>query len=1038
MISESWESLLQTDFDKLAGIVSESKVEKITLREGEKRVVSILFLDLHGFTKISEKLDPEEVRNIVDNTFKIFSKIIQNYNGYIDKYEGDLIMALFGSKKSSEHDTEKALYTAIELFEMLEKINGFLAQKGLKIEMRVGVNTGEVITGKVGIEREGDFTVYGDAVNVASRMESNAEINTILVPETVKLLVGEKFEFKDLGEILVKGKEEPIKVFRVLGKSEKYFDSWNRQKNASFNFVFVGREKQTKQLENFCQHLVQKSFSEEKIPSILIKGEAGSGKSRFMHEFINRNKQYTYQRIQKNFSFIKEQHGVVLNILKKIFSISDYDSKEIRQEKIDVTLKELLDYNAKIFETQKMVYYLFNVEPFKNLEPEEIASTIKFITIKIILASAKHQFFKEKKSVVWVFDDIHNLHSTSIDFLKALLEEEKFNIPLGIILSARDDEPNSNEILGNFQTETITCELLTEFEITKMLRGILNFYELPKKIRNQIIEKSYGNPYFIEEIIHALIENKILSLRKGKWEFLKKYEEYEIPKTLNALILSRVDNLPVSLRDILQRASVIGYKCPVRVLRAIYESLGEWLDPGKLDFLISSGYLESLVEKDEKFLKFKNDLIRKVSYGILLNFNKKILHNLVGESIEEFYSKSIDDFTYDLSEHFFVGENEMKSKHYIKKAIIKSLEVYDLEKATKLLTNFLSLKNTSTEILWAKQNLGIIRFSVGEGENVLAEFREILKDEIFTSSPIENQCDFLNNIAEIKTKLGQFDIETKNYLQKVLENEDKISNIEIKGNTYRLLTILNRNTGNYEDAINFAETSVKFFQKSDNKLGEGKAYGNLGNVYWQTGKYEKAYKSYAATLKIMRKIGNKDAEIIALSNLGSVLKKTNKVKESIKLQKIALKKAIEIGDKVREATSLMTIAEFYLTIDNEIAMNCLEKALPLLKKFQMQKELARLKINQAIIYKREGNFEKAIKYLNESLEICQQNNLKILEAIVYENLGENYLSIRNFKTSIDFYEKCITIYKLINNEPGIKRVTGYKNQVHSTMENKGE
>ena len=187
------------DFDQLFDddLFEIDKVEDKTvkLKHGERRMVSILFADIKGFTALSEILDHEEVQTLLDQLMKIFSHCVEMHGGYVDKYTGDQIMALFGAKKASEVDTQRAINTAFLMLEKLQKFNILLKQsekyKNLNIDfsIRVGINTGMVTTGAVGKEREGDYTVYGDTVNLASRMESNAPINTIMVPEETMLLV---------------------------------------------------------------------------------------------------------------------------------------------------------------------------------------------------------------------------------------------------------------------------------------------------------------------------------------------------------------------------------------------------------------------------------------------------------------------------------------------------------------------------------------------------------------------------------------------------------------------------------------------------------------------------------------------------------------------------------------------------------------------------------------------------------------------------------------------------------------------------------
>ena len=221
---------MQNQFNDLfeSDIFQEPIVQEKTIRlkEGERRNVSILFADIHGFTSLSEKLDHEEIQDIIDRLMKLLSQSVEKFGGYVDKYTGDEIMALFGAKVASEVDTQRAIYSALDMHKKIKMFNSYLLSQGLyknidiDLSMRIGINTGMVTTGKVGMEREGDFTAYGDTVNIASRLESNAPIGGIMTSQRSKRLVDSYFDFRDEGEIVVKGKSTPVSIFTVIGEKE--------------------------------------------------------------------------------------------------------------------------------------------------------------------------------------------------------------------------------------------------------------------------------------------------------------------------------------------------------------------------------------------------------------------------------------------------------------------------------------------------------------------------------------------------------------------------------------------------------------------------------------------------------------------------------------------------------------------------------------------------------------------------------------------------------------------------------------------------
>ena len=212
--------------DRIASLINspvaldiKTEEKTVQLKEGERRTVAILFADIQGFTKLSEKLDHETVRDFMDSIFKIFTQAIEKHGGYVDKYTGDEIMALFGAKVASEVDTQRAVFCALDILDKMSGINKQLPAKlnlnvqDAQLSIRIGINTGVVTTGRIGKQREGDFTVYGDAVNIASRMESNAPPDRIMLSEATMKLAGDSFHYEDHGSISVKGKTDEISVF---------------------------------------------------------------------------------------------------------------------------------------------------------------------------------------------------------------------------------------------------------------------------------------------------------------------------------------------------------------------------------------------------------------------------------------------------------------------------------------------------------------------------------------------------------------------------------------------------------------------------------------------------------------------------------------------------------------------------------------------------------------------------------------------------------------------------------------------------------
>ena len=323
--------------DPLASIIEDKTIQ---LKEGERRRVSILFADLKGFTQMSEKLDPEFVQTTIDKIMRVFTQVIKNHGGYVDKYSGDEVMALFGAKVASEVDTERAIRAGLQMLESLNKFNQYMkSHKEYRaidkpLAIRIGINTGLVTTGKIGEGREGDFTVYGDAVNLASRLESNAPVNSIMVPETIEEMLKDQFEYSDMGSIIVKGKSEPVSVFTVneIKKTASVF-------HTKYKTAFIGRDEELKYLLSIYKDVTKNIGSGESLSTMVgIKADAGIGKTRLIHEFINnilpKGMNSNYVIIGRATNLTRQPYLVFISLLRSYFQLSEVDDISMVKKRI--------------------------------------------------------------------------------------------------------------------------------------------------------------------------------------------------------------------------------------------------------------------------------------------------------------------------------------------------------------------------------------------------------------------------------------------------------------------------------------------------------------------------------------------------------------------------------------------------------------------------------------------------------------------------------------------------------------------------------
>ena len=295
------------------------------MMEGERRKVAILFLDIHGFTSISETMDHERLYKFTFAVMQALSRIVEQHNGYVDKFEGDLIMAMFGAKQSTENDSFRAVTCALKMLDQISEINGVVSRKGIELGVRIGVNTGWVT---VAPDPSGHLTAIGDDVNLASRMESTAQLNTVQVTEMVHRDCGDQFEWEDLGEISVKGKRLPVHTFRPLGAGKVQYDRWKRASRIS-NTPLFGREAEFNELIGLWVKRINEPPSQNPkgyARHILVgmNGDSGIGKSRLVYEFlqtISREQEMLILR-GNTLPYAQPAFWLWISILRNYFEIS--------------------------------------------------------------------------------------------------------------------------------------------------------------------------------------------------------------------------------------------------------------------------------------------------------------------------------------------------------------------------------------------------------------------------------------------------------------------------------------------------------------------------------------------------------------------------------------------------------------------------------------------------------------------------------------------------------------------------------------------
>ena len=633
--------------------------------EGERKRVTVLFADVAGFTSMSEKLDPEEVHQIMDGCFKILMDEIHNHQGTINQFTGDGVMALFGAPVAIENHAQNACQAALSIQSAIKKYSEDLKTKfGLDFKMRIGLNTGPVIVGSIGDDLRMDYTAIGDTVNLASRMESNAEPGNVLVSPNTYERVMHRFKFKPLGKVAVKGKEEPLDVYELVGQIEKSGAGLNRQIFSEM----VGRDDDLNKLE---LQVNKAASGEGSIVNVI--GEAGIGKSRLIAELRNSSvmKRVTLLEgraisIGRNLSF----HPII-NLLKHWAQINDKDTSVSALGKLETAIRsvcpedtnEIFPFVATLMGMKLSGRY---AERVNGIEGEALEKLI-FKNLRDLLIKTT-----EQTPLVVVIEDLHWADTSSIELLESMFRLAETQ-RIVFINAFRPNHPETGdriietikEKLSVYYVE-IKLQPLNEQMGEMLIHNMLKIKGLQQAVIDQIIQRAGGNPFFIEEVVRSFIDTGAVVKANCEFKVTKKIEKMVIPHTINDVLMARIDRLDENTRDLVKVASVIGRSFFYRILIQVANTV-DGID-NRLSYLKQIELIREQQRMEELEYLFKHALAQEAAYESILHQKRKEIHLQVARSIEKVFDERLHEFYGMLALHYIKGEDDEKASYYLIRA----------------------------------------------------------------------------------------------------------------------------------------------------------------------------------------------------------------------------------------------------------------------------------------------------------------------------------------------------------------------------------
>jgi class 3 adenylate cyclase/tetratricopeptide (TPR) repeat protein len=631
--------------------------------EGERKQVTVLFSDLSGYTAMSERLDPEEVKNIISRIFGEIAQVVVKYDGSVEKVIGDAVVAFFGVPKAHEDDPVRALRAAREIHEIVNAMSHqFESKVGKPLSMHTGINTGLVVTGEVMTGKGSLGGVTGDTVNVASRLSGLAKPGEILVGEDTYRQAEGVFNFAPLTPVSVKGKAEPVQVYRVAGIKEK------QKRFVGVDSPLVGREKEMDLLSLQILRLINGTGG-----IVTVTGEAGIGKSRLMAELhlTEAVKKTTLLEgralsIGRSLSFYP-----IIDALKHWSQIRENDTDTEAQRKLEKAIRdihpeeagEIFPFIATLMGMKLTGKYAQRV---KGIEGESLEKLI-FKNMRELLIKGS-----EVRPMVIYIEDFHWVDTSSLELVEALFRlVEEYRILF--ILVFRPGYTDTGERITAFIQKNypsnwtkIDLEPLKDSESEQLLSNLLQIKSFPHQLREQILQRAGGNPFFIEEVVRSLINEGAVVLEKGEYRVTEKIKNIVIPQSIHALIMTRIDRLDEETRNLVRVASVIGRNFFYRILTEVASYIEE-IDR-RLDYLKEIQLIRERKRMEEVEYLFKHALAQEAAYESVLIQRRKEIHQKVAQSIEKVFNERLHEFYGMLAYHYGMGEDLDKAEEYMIRA----------------------------------------------------------------------------------------------------------------------------------------------------------------------------------------------------------------------------------------------------------------------------------------------------------------------------------------------------------------------------------
>jgi class 3 adenylate cyclase/tetratricopeptide (TPR) repeat protein len=930
--------------------------------EGERKQVTVLFADLKGSMELLADRDPEEARKLLDPVLEHMMEAVHRYEGTVNQVMGDGIMALFGAPLAHEDHAVRACYAALRMQESVAKYaEGVFHAHGVPVQIRVGLNSGEVVVRAIGSDLHMDYTAVGQTTHLAARMEQMAAPGTILLgPATLQLAEG-YVQVAARGPVAVKGMADPVEVYALTGGSALRS---RLHATAARGFTqFVGRESELDQLRRALA-----LAHDGRGQMVAIVGEPGVGKSRLVYELTHSPGTQEWLILETGaVSYGKATSYLsVIDLLKAYFKVHDRETQREIREKVT---GKVLALDRALEPILPAVLALLDVPVedarWQALDPAQRRQRT--------LDAVKYLLLRESQGqpVLVVFEDLHWIDSETQALLDGLVE----SLPtarLLLVVSYRPDYQHG--WMSKTYYSHLRLNALPPKSAGELLNALLGDDPGLDFLKRLLVKR--GNPFFIEENIRTLVETHALAGERGTYRLTRPIQAIEVPATVQVILAARIDRLPADDKQLLQTASVIGKDVPFVLLQAVAEAAEEEVQQG-LTHLQAAEFLYETRLFPDPLYTFKHALTHDVTYGSLLQERRKVLHARIVGAIERVYPDRLTEHVERLAHHAVRGEVWEKAVLYLRqagKALARSANreaVSCFEQALTVLQHLPETRERLEQAIDLRFDLATSLFTLGEFQLTFACLRE---------------AEGLARTLDDQRRLGQLSV----YLCR---------------NLYM--------TGHPREALGFGQSAQAIAESLGDVPLQVRGNFYLGGTCFWTGDYRRGEEVLLKVLQLLE--GDRSRERLALAPaargyLTRVFADQGKFKQGIVHGHESLRLAEALDHPYDLAFVCWSLAYLHI-IRGEFshAVGLLERGLALSREWNLTYFSVNLTGSLGYAYALSGRIAEGIPLLEHALRASETMGLGVVQPLFLMYLGEAYVLADRLEDALEFAGRALTL-----------------------------